>query len=167
MAWTNLFTGFSTPTDPAGGRDTAKYYAFDALGAASSLNALVGGVQTQTVTTSESYSSATFGDLTTTTDKITGTVGASGIVLLVANVNQVYVTGSGGAAVIGIDVSGANTEAASDRYSAGTSIVDINFTRLYTGLTAGSTVFKLKYKSTAGTATFSFSNRTISGIFFP
>lgn len=122
-----------------------------------------------TVAASETTTSTSYADLTTTTDQITVAVGSSGMVLLsfkalTTNSGQNY-------CYIGVDISGANTTAASDSTciqapigTAGTSKMVSN-TLLLTNLTPGFTTFKLKYKVNTGTGTFS--NRTITAIPLP
>lgn len=115
-----------------------------------------------TVATSESTASATYVDLTTTTDTVTVTVGASGTVLvwLYANIYD-----NSGRGWVSVDVSGANTIAASDSNGGvataigTTTLGTVSVPVLFTGLSAGSTTFKMKYR--AGQYTPSFFNRRI------
>lgn len=111
------------------------------------------------VATSESTASTSYADLTTTTDTVTVTVGSSGNVLVVLFANI-----SGGAAnmtnYMGFAVSGANTISAADAqavmyqsYTAA-SQGSVGATFLITGLSAGSTTFKAKYRVIGSTGTF-------------
>jgi hypothetical protein len=141
----------------------------DLNGYANTLNTLANGVDGAVVATSESTSSASYVDLTTTTDTVTVTVGSSGKVLVMM---YGFVTvASGGIPYMSYAVSGANTIAATDTksslyYSAGAgALYTLNGVFLETGLTAGSTTFKLKYRSSSGSQ--AFSNRRIAVIPFP
>lgn len=119
------------------------------------------------VLTAESTSSTSYIDLATTTDTITVTVGPSGMVQLMMSMQV-------GNNFTGINymtfaASGSNTIAASDdwaliiRYSSASSVVGAaGVTYLLTGLAQGSTTFKLKYKTSSNTATFS--DRRIAAI---
>lgn len=123
------------------------------------------------VATGESTSSTlNYVDLTTTTDQVTVTVGPSGAVL-VSITAQMTNSGSAGFAIMSFAVSGANTIAASDANSiqyknpfVGGTGPRFGATKVLTGLTPGSTTFKLKFKASGGTATFT--NRDISVIPF-
>lgn len=132
------------------------------------ISAAAPSVATATVATSETTTSTTYTDLATTTDTITVTVGASGIV-------QVAVTAWMKASTVDADafvsfaVSGANTLAADDLRCTGMSTSSGGGHQstgvvLLTGLTAGSTMFKMKYRVSGSTGTFF--NRTISAIAF-
>lgn len=108
------------------------------------------------VLASEGTSSATYVDLTTPGPSVTVTVGQSGIVLLGWNTQCDATTGAASVAV-----SGANTIASTDNYylrSAGAN-AGSGRTYVFTGLTPGSTTFKMQYRSTSGTA--NFQRRTI------
>lgn len=70
---------FNLKSDWANG-DLYTAAAADAVAAA--INTLVNGLKTATVATSENTTSTSYADLTTTTDQVTVTVGASGTVLL-------------------------------------------------------------------------------------
>lgn len=125
-------------------------------------NKLATGAANATVATSETTTSTSYTDLTTTTDTVTVTVGANGLALVClytqfshsVNTGTVYVSFVG---------SGANTIAASDTYAllyqeplnSPDFKLGIGTPILLTGLTAGSTTFKMKYKiAVAGTGTF-------------
>lgn len=132
------------------------------------LNAWINGATGAVVATSETTTSASYTDLTTTTDTVTVTVGNSGTVLVLL---QSLASNTGGTCYIGFALSSGNTVAASDSYaviaSSHSSGVQqqTGSTFLVTGLAAGSTVFKMKYKVSAGTGTFA--NRRIAVIPFP
>lgn len=127
------------------------------------------GTQRSMTTASETTTSASYTDLTTTTDQVTVGIGSSGMALLFFGA---HLTNSGANyCYIGVDISGANTTAASDStciqaavHSAGV-VKAFSNALLVTGLTAGFTTFKLKYKVNTGTGTFS--NRRISVIPLP
>lgn len=114
-----------------------------------------------TVATSESTTSSTYTDLTTTTDQVTVTIGPSGCALIIITA-QITNSGSAGVSNMSWEASGANTIAASDANCtfyknpfAGGSGDRRSVTKTQTGLTPGSTTFKLKYKA-GNTGTFSF-----------
>jgi hypothetical protein len=118
------------------------------------------------VLTVETTTSATFTDLTTAGPSVTITVPASGTVLVWQSSFLKNDTASDGAKV-GLDISGASTVSAStnetnfgglsltnNANSAGLS-VECSKMFVVTGLTAGSTTFKMQYRRTVGgTATF-------------
>jgi hypothetical protein len=116
---------------------------------------------TATVATSETTTSATYVDLTTTTDSVTLNVPSSGMVLV-----ALYAALTNSAANysnVGFALSGANTVAAADTMALsfnGTSFLVASAVFQLTGLTPGSTTFKMKYDVTSGTGTFK--NRRIS-----
>jgi hypothetical protein len=127
----------------------------------------INGAATATVLTSENLTTtATWSDLTTTTDSVTVTVGASGIALVSI---ACQASNSGANAVyVGFVVSGANTIAAGNsnrwlRFQT-TNSYQLSFgaSFLLTGLSSGSTTIKMKYFNDAGTA--SFANRNIAVI---
>ncbi|OMC28879.1 hypothetical protein [Mycobacterium colombiense] len=129
--------------------------------------ALVNGMKQAAVAANESTSSTSYGDLTTTTDSVTVVVGASGIVLVVVSALWSTAAGSG---YVSYAASGANTIAASDskcasQGSASGATLNINGIFVETGLAAGSTTFKLKYKVNVNSS--SFANRRIAVIPFP
>lgn len=118
------------------------------------------------VSTLEGRSSATYGDLPTTTDTVTVIIGSSGSAQVTISAWGVYSVDL--YAVMSFAVSGANTISASDAMSAvGYFNVglycNLNGTFLLTGLTPGSTTFKLKYRSGSASAT-RFQFRRISVI---
>lgn len=111
---------------------------------------------TSFVVASESTASTSYTDLTTVTDTVTVNVGASGKVKVEWGASC-FNTLSNGYSCIGVQVSGANTEAASDNRSValqGTTEDSLSGSRLYEGLTPGLTTFKLKYRTPAGTSHF-------------
>lgn len=125
-----------------------------------------------TVATQQTTTSTTYADLATTTDTVTAVIGSSGKALLnlfatiTNNTNFAF-------AYVTFVASGANTIAASDTYAiqfqafAGNASNAYGASHLLTGLTAGSTVFKLKYRvqtGGSGSGTGAFSNRKISAI---
>lgn len=132
------------------------------------LNALVNGLATAAVATSETTASTSYVDLTTTTDTVTVTIGDSGMALVLL---QTLSSNTGGTNYAGFAISGASTVAASDAYAivhsghASGVQTQTGSTFLVTGLTAGSTTFKMKYRASAGTSTFA--NRRIAVIPFP
>lgn len=119
------------------------------------------------VATAESTTSASYTDLTTTTDTVTVTIGPSGMAIVLLHMT---VAATGGTSWMGYAISGANTVAVSDakalQYQCPASNVGGSFgaTFVETGLAAGSTTFKLKYKASGGTPTFS--NRRIAVVPF-
>lgn len=169
---------FSLPSDLAtnwadnvGMIENAEY--LNAVGALNNANkaalvAMVNGVAAATVATSETTASTSYADLTTTTDTVTVTIGNSGMALVLL---QTLSSNTGGANYAGFAISGASTVAASDTYAiihsghASGVQTQTGSTFLVTGLTAGSTTFKMKYKASAGTSTFA--NRRIAVVPFP
>lgn len=111
------------------------------------------------VAAAEGINSGTYADLTTTTDSATITVGPSGIVLVMLY-TKISVSAAGAQGYMSFQASGANTITANDinaimaRWSSASQAAWIGATIPLTGLTAGSTTFKAKYKSGGGTATF-------------
>ena len=111
------------------------------------------------VTTPETISGSGYQDLTTTTDSVTVTVGASGKVLV-----WLYAEVSANPGYVSVAVSGANTVSAADS-NGGYGIANnsygysgtISVPVLLTGLSTGSTTFKMKYKGSSAT----FGNRRI------
>ena len=123
----------------------------------------VSGPAKATVATAESTNSSSYTDLATTTDQVTVNVGSSGMVLLILTCEEYNSVGLASYAI-----SGANTQAADDSrglyfYHLSTEQFQGSYVELVTGLTAGATTFKMKYRlTTSGSATFS--NRTITAI---
>ena len=109
------------------------------------------------VATSQSTSSTTYADLATTGPAVTVTTGTKALVLFGA-----YMYGSSTNSVYcSVAVSGATTTAASDSWAIVHDSATANYggTRfsayMFTGLTAGSNTFTMKYRTTSSTATFS------------
>ena len=133
------------------------------------LNTLVNGAATATVATSETTVSTTYADLATTTDSVTVTIGNSGMALVLLQANGTSTASN--YSYTGFAISGATTRAADDavalQYSVWSSGIQTQAGApfLVTGLTAGSTTFKMKYRVAGGTGTFL--NRRISVIPFP
>ena len=112
------------------------------------------------VATSESTTSTTYTDLATATDSVTVNIGGSGQAL-VSVFAQISGSVRGVQGFAGFAISGASTASATDTYSLLQNEWDfglrgINAVFLQTGLTAGSTTFKMKYRATGGTATFAY-----------
>lgn len=112
--------------------------------------------------TSSTTSSATFTDLAAGAGPaVTVTVGASGKVLVGLSAQLANDTAAA-FCIMGVDVSGASTIAASDasaisfQQATGLTNQDLQCSRLLymEGLTAGSTTFTAKYRVSAGTGTF-------------
>lgn len=121
------------------------------------------GAQQAFTAASETTTSTSFTDLATTTDTITVTVGANG--LLQVSVYSVIVNSTTGISLVGFALSGATTQAATDTFSLnsqGTNQTAFGATWLLSGLAAGSTTVKMKYRVTAGTGTFG--SRRISAV---
>ena len=116
------------------------------------------GAATANVYAFESTSSTSGADLTTTTDTVTVNVGASGIVLVFYSA-LAWSSLSGGAADVSFAASGANAVPAFNVNSfgraSGVNAFTAANTTLLTGLSPGSTTFKMKYRAqNGGTATF-------------
>jgi hypothetical protein len=115
---------------------------------------ILNGAATSYVITDESTTSTSYVDITTV-QSVTITVGASGMALVLFSVGLYNV-----AAVkrVSVAVSGATTLAASDNYSLRSDIATFDNNsethHLFTGLTAGSNTFTLKFKTASGTAHF-------------
>ena len=126
-------------------------------------------IKSNITTASETTTSATYADLTTTTDYVVVPVGSSGSVLLFFGAQ--FTNSGANYCYISVDVSGANTIAASDTNAiqaavhSGSVLKSYGNSILLTGLTAGFTTFKLKYRVNTGTGTFS--NRKIAAIPLP
>ena len=107
------------------------------------------------VATSQSTASVSFTDLATSGPAVTVTVGSTGKLLVGLTVTS-YNSGAN-LTYTSFALSGANTLAASDKYStivAGASAFGHAGTWLLTSQTAGSTTVTLKYKANAGTGTW-------------
>ncbi|ORV86730.1 hypothetical protein AWC11_17025 [Mycobacterium interjectum] len=127
------------------------------------------GPATALVDTNESTTSATYTDLPTTTDQVTITIGPSGMAIVFLSCFAANNAASQGA-YIGFALSGANTQSATDSYSASTSQISgavnlggaIELACLLTGLSQGATTVKAKYRASSGNA--SFQHRRITAI---
>jgi hypothetical protein len=133
----------------------------------------IGGLTAQaayTATAETIASGGAYADLTTTTDQVTIDVGPAGVA--VVSIGAWFGASAANAqAYISFAVSGANTSVAADskcvyvRAVAGSSVIggtESSFT--LTGLTPGSTTFKMKYKAAGGTGTYE--HRRISVLTF-
>lgn len=114
-----------------------------------------------TVSTSETTTSTSYADLATTTDTVTFTVPSNGKVKI--TLTSVFSNNSANQTYVSVALSGGNTLAANDTNAMiqGASATNFLVSRVIvlTGLTAASTTFKMKYRVTGGTGTFS--NRSI------
>ncbi len=120
---------------------------------------------TATVLTSETSTSTSYGDLATPGPSVTVTTGTIAIVAFAASCSN---SGANQAELVSVEVSGASSVAASDNWSlvvdglpAGQSI-RAGVTHIFTGLTAGTNTFKMKYR--CGTITGTFLQREINVI---
>lgn len=122
-------------------------------------NKLATGALEALVATSEATTSTSFTDLTTTTDTVTVTIGANGLALvtIAADMSNSAATGF---TYVGFAISGATTVAANDNRAlknqsfANNGQLGLSGAFLVTGLTPGSTTFKLKYRVNGSTGTF-------------
>ena len=158
--------------DPASGsREVDKFYAADALEHAEALNLLVPltGAQSAYVSNNQSTSSTSYADLGNTDDYVTVTVGTSALVVISSMIR--YGSGTSVYPYVGFAVSGANTQSAVDNRSAMIIAADagldmsVSMVQLLTGLTPGSTTFKMKYRVSGGT--WSFLHRRIAVLPLP
>jgi hypothetical protein len=162
MAWTDLKSNYITG-------DQFPASAANAIAAA--INAIVDNAVAATVATSETTTSTTYADLTTTTDSVTATIGSSGKALVI--IGATLSSSTTAVAAVGFAISGATTQAAADTQNlqytapfASNNAQSFGRSFLLTGLAAGSTTFKMKYKAqSASTATFA--NRHIIVIALP
>jgi hypothetical protein len=118
---------------------------------------------TNTVATSQTRTSTTYGDLTTSGPAVTATITAAGKALVTVTMFTSTAV-SGTVCFMTYAVSGATTVAASDTKSvssASTGGTHITATYLVTGLTAGSNVFTAKYRSEVSGDTCTFADRNI------
>lgn len=123
---------------------------------------VLNGAATAYVATQESTTSSSYVDLTTTTDSVTVTIGASGMALVAFSAYG-YNSTAGALANIALAVSGSTTISAGLRYriSFAQALQMYGSTFLVTGLTAGSNTFKMKYAAESG-GTAIFGARQIS-----
>lgn len=121
-----------------------------------------------TVSTSETRTSTSYGDLATVGPTVTVTTGTMAMVVFGANIGQ-NTAGMGGRAAI--DLSGATTSAASDSNCVYMEAGNANdafqwsYCTVYNPITAGSNVWRLKYR-VAGSGTATFANRHVAIIPF-
>jgi hypothetical protein len=134
------------------------------LGAWAFYDSAAAGPATAFVSTQETTTSTSYTDLTTTTDQVTVTIGSSGMALVTICADLINSVSSG-VTKAGYALSGANTVAAADTsalYAQGyVGSLTVSTTFLNTGLTAGATTFKMKYKALSGTTAYA-SNRRIT-----
>lgn len=136
----------------------------------SAVNTLVNGVAGAVVATSETTQSGTYADLATTTDTVTVTIGNSGMALVMLYSSM---SCNAGTLYVSYAVSGATTSAAADSKALifaqqnGFPVGAFGGAFMETGLTAGSTTFKMKYRTTRTDYAATFVNRRIAVIPFP
>lgn len=125
------------------------------------------GAKVASVITAETTASTSYVSLATATDSITVTIGANGLALLCLNAES-FNSGAGALNLATYSATGANTIAASDAnimsFTSGNGAaneVGSGGTILLTGLTPGATTFSMKYRTTAGTATFERRNISV------
>lgn len=114
---------------------------------------------TAEVVTLQTTASTTYADLASAGPAQTVTIGPSGKAMVIVSA-VAFNSSAANRQFMGFAVSGASTVAASDDYALRTGNVtgpDFNASRakLLTGLAEGSTTFTAKYRTTAGTASFS------------
>lgn len=131
------------------------------------------GAVTARVSASETTTSTSYTDLSTTTDTVTAVIGANGMALVSLYCGTIQNDTSADYSLVAFVVSGANTIAAADsganmfslklRNAAASVVGDWGFggSQLLTGLTPGSTTFKMKYRVAVG-GTGTFAERKIS-----
>lgn len=118
------------------------------------------------ITTDQSTTSTSYTDLATVGPTVTVTIGGNGMALVIWSLGQYSSAGSGGK-YSAINMTGANTGTMIDDEALrtdGTGFVGIQErSKLYTGLNAGSTTFKIVYK-VSGATTGQFFARQITVI---
>ena len=115
------------------------------------------------IATAETTTSTSFADLATPGPSVTVTVGASGKVRLDV-ATRIKNTGANDG-YVGVDISGASTVAASTiLWHTGTVEGRYGAHTIVTGLTPGSTTFKMQYAVSAGTGTFTVRELTVSPV---
>lgn len=142
------------------------YLVSNLMGGGSNLNLSINGAS---VATAETQAAGTaYADLATPGPSATVVIQSSG--LAIVNIGCFASrTGTGNSAFASPNLSGANTVAPSDDFSGtgpstvSTGDVNLSTTLIYTGLTPGSTTFKLQYHNDGG-ATWTFRKRNISVI---
>lgn len=126
----------------------------------------LGSTSSATVSTAETKTGGTYGDLATSGPAVTITTGTKALVL----VNATFTNNtSGGSSVMGFAVSGATTVAAGD--TAGIITASVGNALIASGsavatLTAGSNTFTAKYRAAGGDVA-TFQNRVITVIPLP
>lgn len=141
--------GDSNPSIVIGGKGTGGVY-FNPFG----------NFKHDTVAANETTTSASFTDLATVGPSVTVTIGPNGMALVILT-SHFYTTSAGGIAYNGFVASGANTIAASatrsllSKTGSGSEEIAASWIYLATGLTPGSTTFKMQYQVNAGTGNFS------------
>lgn len=142
-------------TAPAKASTAGGYFVSTGTNSISERTASVAGVAASETTTSTSFT-----NLATTGPTVTLNTGTSALILITSNLSN---NTNAAYAIVGVDISGATTLAPADADSLsfrqpvapGTEQnPQHTWSRLFTGLTAGSNTFQLKYRVTAGTGTF-------------
>lgn len=127
---------------------------------------LATGATQAVVATAEATSSTSFADLATTTDTVTVTIGANGLALIILGAALAGNT-AGMLSYMGVAISGASTVSPSDAKSyvvgavGGLTTGQQSYCYLETGLAAGSTTFKAKYRVSANAMTASTRRITV------
>ena len=132
-------------------------------GAGSSAEFVTGNTK---VATAQTTTSTSFADLATAGPTVTVTVGASGKVALHL-ASRIANSSADTDCYVGVDISGASTVAATSLLiaSAGAGkILRFGCTTIITGLSAGSTTFKMQYAVAAGTGTFEARELTVAPV---
>lgn len=148
-------------TSPAKATTPGSYFVTDA---ANSIGERIAG--SAVVNTSQGTTSTTYVDLGTVGPAVTASTGTTAIVLFAAEMQH---NTSSDACKASVAVSGATTVAASDDWcvrhedtSTGSEFNRVMGFHRFTGLTAGSNTFTMKYASTAATtANFNFRELTV------
>jgi hypothetical protein len=126
--------------------------------------------QSAVVNTLESTASTSYTNLTTSGPSVTIATGSKALVTVTATIDSNSTAGDT-QVFAGFDVSGATTVAANDDqaldHRLGGSLVTQSGTFLVTGLTAGSNVFTMKYKSGSGSITGRYLRRNITVVGIP
>lgn len=122
---------------------------------------LATGAASATVAAGQTTASTTYVDLATVGPSVTVTIGANGLALVCMSLSASNTASD--YSVVSILVSGANTLSAVDNETAGTWLFrhgsstndpQLSYVKLLTGLTAGSTTFKMQYRVASGTSTY-------------
>lgn len=125
------------------------------------------GAETAEVDTGQTTTSTSWADLATAGPSVTVTVPASGKVLILWGADVVNSSAESrssiGVRINGADPAGSTGQDVIQFRTTGTgNTVTTGRNRVFTGLTPGSTIFKMRYQVQAGTGTFAF--RHISAI---